>query len=69
MKTKSESNIVTKAPYLTVYTFLGVVVKRNFHYYLHYYLFSVVMGNRYLPRGSNENALCITTTEIVFVTR
>ena len=32
-------------------------------------LFSVVTGNSYLRRGSNGNALCITTTGNVFVAR
>ena len=27
-----------------------------------WYLFRMVSGNRYLPRGSNENTLCITST-------
>ena len=33
------------------------------------YLFSEVSGNRYLPRGSNGNALCIAITGNVSVAR
>ena len=34
-----------------------------------WYLFRVVSGDRYLPRGSNDNALYITSTGNVFVAR
>ena len=54
--------------YLTIDTFLDVVVKRNFPLLsVGWYLFAVVNGNRYLPRGNNENALFITSTGNVFV--
>ena len=54
--------------YLTVDTFLDVMVKKNFPLLsLGWYLFRVVSGNRYLPIGSNENELCITSTGNVFV--
>ena len=44
-------------------TFLDVVVKKKFPLLpVDWYLFEVVTGNRYLPRGSNENALFITST-------
>ena len=36
---------------------------------LNRYLFSVVNGNRYLPRGSKENVLSITITENVTMPR
>ena len=46
--------------YLTIVTFLDVVVKRDFPLLtVGWYLFRVVSGNRYLPSGSNENALYI----------
>ena len=47
-------------PYLTIGTFLDVVVKIKIA------LLSLVW---YLPRGSNGNTLCITTTGNVFVAR
>ena len=51
--------------YLTIGTFLDVVVKKNFPLLsVGLYLFNAV---RYLPRGSNEYALCITSTDNVFV--
>ena len=59
--------------YLTIDTFLDVVVKKNFPLMpllsIGWYLFRVVSGNRYLSRGSNENTLCITSTGNVYVTR
>ena len=55
--------------YLTIDTFFDIVVKSNLPILsVGWYLFRVVSGNRYLPRGSNENALCITTTCNVSVT-
>ena len=52
--TKSKSNIVTRdILHLTIDTFLDVVVKRIFPS-VSLYLFRVVSGNRYVPRGSNE---------------
>ena len=54
--------------HLTIVTFLDVVVKKNFPLQpIDWYLFRVVTGNRYLPRGSNENALFITSTGNVSV--
>ena len=51
-------------------TFLDIVVKSNFPLLsVGWYLFRVVSGNRYLPRGSNENTLCITSTGNVSVAR
>ena len=50
--------------YLTIHTFLDVVVKKNS---VGWHLFRVVSGNWYLPRGSNENLLYITSTGNVFV--
>ena len=57
-------------PYLTIDTFLDIEVKSNFPLLFEgWYLFRVVIGNRYLPRGSNENTRCITTTGNVSVAR
>ena len=48
---------------LTIVTFLDIVVKNNFSLLtVGWYLLRVLTGNRYLPRGSNENTLCITST-------
>ena len=55
-------------PYLTINTFLDVVVKKKISLlFLGWYQFSVVTGNRYLPRCSNGSALCITMPGNVFV--
>ena len=69
--TKSKTSIVTpNILNLTIVTFLHVVVKRNFPLLpVDWYLFGVVTGNRYLPRGSNGNALFITNTSNVSVRR
>ena len=49
--------------YLTIDTFLDEVVKSDFPLLsVGWYLFRVVSSNRYLPRSSNENTLCITST-------
>ena len=46
-----------------MYTFLHVVIKMKILLlFLVWCLLSVVSGNRYLPRDSIGNALCITTT-------
>ena len=56
--------------YLTVDTFLDVVVKNNYSLLsVGWYLFRGVSGNRYLSRSSNENALCITSTGNIFIAR
>ena len=56
--------------HLTKVTFLDVVVKKNFPLLpIDWYLFQVVIGNRYIPRGSNENSLFINSTGNVSVTR
>ena len=53
------SNVVTKDTlYLTIDTFLDVVVKKNSVLSVGWYLFRVVSGNRYLLRGSNKKAYC-----------
>ena len=68
----SESWPNPKAVWLpaTLDTFLDLVVKSNFPLLsVGWYLFRVVTGNRYLPRGSNENTLCITSTGNVSVAR
>ena len=55
---------------LTIDTFLDVVAKKNFPLLsVGWCLFRVVSGNKCLPRGSNENTLCITSTGNVFVAR
>ena len=55
---------------LTIDTFLDIVVKSNFPLlFVGWYLFRVVSGNRHLPRGSNENTICITSTCNVSVAR
>ena len=54
--------------YLTIDTFLDVVVKNDFPLLsVGWYLFRVVPGNRYLTRGSNKNALYIISTSNVSV--
>ena len=69
--TKSKTSIVTRdILHLIIVTFLDSVVKKNFRLLsVDWYLFRVVSGNRYLPRGSNENALYITCTGNVSVSR
>ena len=68
---KSKSCMVTRdILHLTIVTFLDVVVNSNFPLLsVGWYLFRVVCGNRYLPRDSNENTLCITSTGNVSVSR
>ena len=53
--TKSKTSMVTRdILHLTIVTFLDVVVKKNFPLLpVDWYLLRVVIGNRYLPRGSN----------------
>ena len=69
--TKSKTGMVTRdILHLTTVTFLDVVVKKNFPLLLVYwYLFQIVTGNGYLSRSSNENALFITSTANVSVSR
>ena len=69
--TKSKSSMVTRdILYLTIDTFLDVVIKRNFPLLsVIWYLFRVVSGNKYLLRGGNGNTLCITKIGNVFVAR
>ena len=69
--TKSKSRMVTKdILYMTIDTFLDVVIKKNFRLLsTGWHLFRVVSGKRCLPRGSNENAIYMTSTGSVFVTR
>ena len=56
--------------HLTIDTFLDVVLKNEFPLLsVSWYLFRVLSGNRYLPRGSNENALYINSTSNVYVAR
>ena len=56
--------------HLTIVTLLDIVVRKNFPLLsVDWYLFRVVSGNRYLPRGSNDNALYITTTGNISISR
>ena len=56
--------------HLTKDTFLDVVLKTDFPLLsVAWYLFRMVSGNRYLPRGSNEYVLYITSTGNVSVAR
>ena len=56
--------------YLTIDTLLIIVVKKNFPLLsVGWYLFRMMSGNRYLPRGSNEKTLYITNTGNVFVAK
>ena len=56
--------------HLTIVIFLDVVVKKDVPLLsVSWYLFQVVIGNKYVPRSSNENALYITITGNVFVSR
>ena len=68
---KSKSSMVTRDILcLTIDTCLDIVVKSNFPLlFVARYLFRVVSGNRHLPRGSNENSICITSTGNVSVAR
>ena len=67
--TKSYTSMLTKdILHLTIVTLLDVVVKKNFRLLpVDWYLFRVMTGNRYLPRGSNENTLCIKSTGYISV--
>ena len=69
--TKSETSVVTRdILHLTIVTFLDAVVKKNFPLLpADWYLSQVMTGNRYLPKGSNENALFITSTGNVSVNK
>ena len=69
--TKSKNSMVARdILYLTIDTFLDIVVKSNFPLlFVGWYLFREVSGNRYLPTGSNEKTLCITTTGNASVSR
>ena len=62
--TKSKSSVVTRdILYLTIDIFPDIVVKSNFPLVsVGWYLFTVVSGNRYLSRGSNENTFGKHTT-------
>ena len=56
--------------HLTIVTSLNVGIKKFFSLLpVDWYLFQVVTGNRYLPIGSNENILFITSTGNVSVSR
>ena len=69
--TKSKGSMVTRnIIHLTIVIFLDVEVKKNFLLLpVDWYMLQVVTGNRYLPRGSNENAPFITNTGNVSVSR
>ena len=59
---KAQIGMVTRnMPHLVIVIFSDEVVKLNFSLpCLDWYLFSVLSGNRYLPRGSRENVLSTT---------
>ena len=67
--TKSKSSTVTRdIIYLTIDTFLDVVVKKNFQLLLvGWYLFRVVNGNRYLPGGSNVKCTFILLALVMYL--
>ena len=69
--TKSKTSMATRdILHPIIVTFLDVVIKRNLPLLpVDWYLFRVMTGNRYLPRGSNENALFMTSTGNVSVSR
>ena len=69
--TKSKISTVTRdILYLTIDTLLDIVVEKNFPLLsVGWYLLRVVSANRNLPRGRNENTLCITSAGNVFVAR
>ena len=69
--TKSKTSMVTRDILdLTIVTFLDVVIKRNFpELPVDWYLFPVMSDKRYLPRSSNDNALYISSTGNVYVSR
>ena len=57
-------------PHLEIVIFADEVVKIKFlQLFLDGYLFIVVIGNRYLPRGGKENVLYITITGNVTMSR
>ena len=68
---KAKTRMVTRnTSHLIIVIFPDEVVKLKFLLLgLDRYLFSVVRGNRYLPRGSEENALSITITGNVTMSR
>ena len=60
----------TPPPNLEIVIFADEVVKIKFlQLFLDGYLFTVVIGNRYLPRGGKENVLYITITGNVTMSR
>ena len=62
--------VTRDSPYLTTDIFLHAVVKQKFPLpSLVSYLFKVVIGNRYVTRGSNGNILSITLTSNVSAVR
>ena len=62
MITSKNSMVTGYDLHLTIDIFLDVVVKNDFRLLsVGGYLFRVVSGNRYLPRGSNVYAIYITS--------
>ena len=62
--------VAQNAPCLVIVVFSDEVVKMKcLVIYLDRYLFSVVNGNKYLPRGSKENILSITIAGNVTMAR
>ena len=69
--TESKTRMVTRdILHLKIVTIPNIVVKKNFPLLpVDWYLFEVVNGNRYLTRGSIQNALFIASTGNVSVIR
>ena len=69
--TKYRTGTVTRNTQHMIIVILSdkVVKMKNLLLCLDRYLFSVVTGNRYLPRGSEENVLSTTITENVIMSR
>ena len=62
--------VTRDTPFLRTETVLDVVVKKILPLLsLGWYLFTVVSYNRYVPKGSNRNALSVTTNGNVSVAR
>ena len=68
---KAQIGIGTRnMPHLVIVIFSDEVVKMNFSLpCLDWYVFSVVSGNIYLPRGSKENVLSTTIIGNVTMSR
>ena len=62
--------VARNTPHLVIVVFSDEVVKMKFLLLcLDRYLFSVVIGSKYLPRGSKDNIFPVTITENVTMSR